>query len=262
MIIAIENYEDSSIQDLNVTLHDARDLKETLVGRAGVDPGDILEMTDLSPSPLRPTKDNIMVQLASFVKKPERGDSLLFFYSGHGVEQNQSAYLVPIDAAITEPETLLKASVIGRLLGLCKAAVKTLVLDACHSGSGKGVSSAQGGVEGARRDPGAAPAVAEAGQSLGTQIRPRERPREYVVLESCKASQYSYEWPEKRESLYTYWLCRGLEGAADKDGDGCVSSDEVYEYTLQCVERTITRVRPARGKRQAVRSIRRWPATP
>ena len=48
VIIAIQDYENLAIPDLSATLRDAQDLKETLIKRAGVDSGDILEMTDRS----------------------------------------------------------------------------------------------------------------------------------------------------------------------------------------------------------------------
>src|SRR5262245_19699683 len=80
VIIAIRDYDDPSVQDLNVTLNDAREFKRTLIQRAGVKEENILEMTDDSPPERRPTRINIQNELVQFFSKPEKGDTLLFFY--------------------------------------------------------------------------------------------------------------------------------------------------------------------------------------
>ena len=184
------------------------------------------------------------------MKKPQKGDTLLFFYNGHDIEQTGSAHLVPIDAVVGQPETLVRASTVGSFLGQCKADVKFLILDCYRLGNSAGPASEQVGRgiggQGPRTTDGAA-AKRDAGPFLGTQIRSKDL-RQCVVLESCKGNELSYEWPEKQRGVFTYWLCRGLEGAADTDGDGRVSADEVYEYTLNRVQRTISQVHP--GARQ------------
>jgi hypothetical protein len=45
-------------------------------------------------------------------------------------------------------------------------------------------------------------------------------------------------WPEKEQSLFSYWLNQGLKGHADTDGDGRVNIDELNAYLHDNVRET------------------------
>ena len=234
VIIAVKNYESPLIQDLNVTLNDAADFKKTVITQGGLDRDNILELTDDSTVENRPTKSNLKLRLTEFLSRPEAGDTLLFFYSGHGIERDGSAYLLPIDADPNEPTTWLKARTIAEYVSACRAKAKFLILDACHAGGDKGVRP-----DARARSPRSSNNNAKSGDVLAREICRKD----YVGLLSCKGEEKSYEWGEKQESFFTYWLCRGLEGAADSNGDGRVSCDEIYGFTLDRVRRTVTNLK-------------------
>lgn len=75
------------------------------------------------------------------------------------------------------------------MLAQCRARIKFLILDCCHAGAAKG------------------PAKAEVDAELLAKDIVRERVGGCVVLASCRAEERSYEWPERQQSIFTYWLC-------------------------------------------------------
>ena len=63
-----------------------------------------------------------------------------------------------------------------------------------------------------------------------------------VVLASCRSDEASYEWDQRGNGVFTYWLSRALEGGADRDGDRKVTFGEVYKYTHERVQTTVEQV--------------------
>jgi hypothetical protein len=57
------------------------------------------------------------------------------------------------------------------------------------------------------------------------------------VFASCGADEFSYEDPMGLEAgVFGYFLAQGLEGSADKDGNGVVALSEVLEYVEEQVQ--------------------------
>ena len=59
-----------------------------------------------------------------------------------------------------------------------------------------------------------------------------------VTLASSTASQKSQIWEGKEQSLFSYWLNQGLKGHADRNQDGDVDIDELFNYVSRNVQRT------------------------
>ncbi|MGV0029447.1 formylglycine-generating enzyme family protein, partial [Phormidesmis priestleyi] len=58
-----------------------------------------------------------------------------------------------------------------------------------------------------------------------------------AILTSSTSTQYSFEQEGSELSIYTRYLVEGIEkGAADKDGDGWISVDELHEYASSKVQ--------------------------
>jgi hypothetical protein len=95
------------------------------------------------------------------------------------------------------------------MLRRCQAIRKVLILDCCHAGATRGGQDFPTGPD------------LEAAFSRAEGL---------ITLASCRRSERSVEWPEKRLGLFTYFLTEGLSGAADRDQDGVVDSDEIYRH--------------------------------
>jgi hypothetical protein len=221
VLIGVQHHEDSRL-DLNFTANDVRCLRETLLDRAeAMEKGQVLVLAD-TPNGISPTLANVRRELSEFLAKVGPDDSVLLFFSGHGFLHGNHTYLVPRDVDRGDPTTTaLPASELRSGLSGCRAKVKLLILDCCHAGGAKDVGEITLTAE-------------EVAKSFSV-----EQVSGCVILASCSSSEKSYEWQAKKQSVFSYWLCRGLEGGADKDGNGQVTIDEIYEYVEERVEDSV-----------------------
>jgi len=56
-----------------------------------------------------------------------------------------------------------------------------------------------------------------------------------AIITASRAAEVSMELPELGHGVFTYYLLAGLNGAADLNGDGIVTVQELYEYVEQQV---------------------------
>jgi hypothetical protein len=225
LLIAVQKHDDPRL-NLSVTLQDSHALAKTLMERAGIPRGNLLLMNDEAPPEFRPTLVNLRRELRDFFEGAGPDDRLMIYFSGHGVIQDGQTFLVPADIDLKDiARTALPGAEVREALAQCPAKVKFLILDCCQAGGEKALP-----------DPSViVPQVIAKGLEL-------QRVSGCVVLASCQAQEKSYEWPERHQSVFTYWFCRALEGGADKDGDGRISADEVYEYTFDRVSKTVAQM--------------------
>ncbi len=219
ILIGIEKYQRAN--PLRFTDNDVARLSETLCIRGGYPQECVLEMTDRAVDTSRqPLKASLLAALPQWLQKPEADDTVFVYFSGHGFrDATGKMYLAPMDCDPAHPaETGIPVAWFREQVAACRANVKLLVLDACHAGSEKGES-----------DHGVT------GKELGQPFADLEK---VVTLASSTADQKSQIWEEKQQSLFSFWLNQGLKGHADKDGDGNVDIDELYEYVNRCVRHT------------------------
>jgi uncharacterized protein (UPF0335 family) len=100
-LIGIERYSDGFIQRLDRTVNDAKDLAKDLE-EVGFDKKNIKVVTDLK------NRDAFDKEFSAFLKTIESGDTVFFFFSGHGfgVEADQTNYLLFTD--LKSPFTFTK----------------------------------------------------------------------------------------------------------------------------------------------------------
>ena len=105
---------------------------------------------------------------------------------------------------------------------------QVLVLDCCHSGA-----FAQG-------------TKGTTGDSVGTKAAFEGLGYGRVVLTATDATQYAWEGDQiigqAENSVFTHFVVEGLRtGAADTNGDGRITLDELYETTLLPTAATVVR---------------------
>jgi uncharacterized caspase-like protein len=67
-----------------------------------------------------------------------------------------------------------------------------------------------------------------------------------AILTSSTSTQYSFEQAGSDLSIYTRYLVEGMEkGAADRDGDGWISIDELHEYASDKVKEAAPAMTPS-----------------
>ncbi|MET7696063.1 caspase family protein [Streptomyces sp. NPDC005485] len=81
----------------------------------------------------------IMELAEDFFAKGETGDTLLFYYSGHGVREQQELFLCGRDSVQNRMvSTAVSADSLNKIMKKTRAGTVVVVLDCCHSGAFKG----------------------------------------------------------------------------------------------------------------------------
>lgn len=213
---------------------DVHRVAETLKSRCGVlnERSLFLFVEDEGREKREPTASNLREQLPEFLRKLREDDTLIMFGSCHGSRDPQTGrgYLQLADANPANPigSSLDLIWLRDQLLS-CPPRTVVLLLDACHAGSIGAPANGQ-----------VAPLTKKDFEVL---FSPRQTPnlggeKFLCALLSSAASETSALWLAEKQSLFTFWLCRGLEGAADVNGNGAVSLDELFEFTEQQVGKT------------------------
>lgn len=148
------------------------------------------------------TKQNIISTMNAVFSKAGANDMLIFYFSGHGSE----GAFCPTD--ITDQfSSLLSHDEVKSIFKKYPAKYKICFADACFSGS-----IYQG----------------NPGQSATTSSGQQET--NVVIMMSSTPSQTSQENPKIRQGAFTYYLLKGLKGAADRDADQTITLQELFPY--------------------------------
>ena len=231
VIIGINEYVDPKIPNLRFARADAeavyRVLTDPTIGR--FKPDNVTLLLDAQA-----TERNIRSALGTQLPRRAGGDSTVFIYfAGHGAPvidprsrsvDGLEKYLIPHDAVADD----LRASGIAmdtvqQYFSWLTASQVICFLDSCYSGSAGGRSFDHPAYQTR------AMLSDEFLESLASEGR--------FVVTACGANEVSLESPEAGHGIFTRHLVEGLRGAADADGNGKVTIDELYEYIYEHVER-------------------------
>jgi len=194
-----------AIGELKTSVADARAMQYVLQ-QVGYSAHRIIVLVDDRTDPSNwPTLANIRRAIRHLARVAETGDTILLFFSGHGITRQGNGYLVPTDG---DRENAIPLSWVRHELSQSKAKTRVVILDACHAGAAKGVNG------------------------IVSDVRAEER---LVMFLSCKKGQMS--WPDERKghSVFTQYLLEGLGGKA-AGRDRRVTHVELYEYVAKRVK--------------------------
>ena len=129
LIIAVEEYDDPYINDLDEPINDADRFYSVITSKYTFDQENILYLKN-------PTKADIIGTLHKMrgILKPE--DNLLIYYAGHGHwdEEMKTGYWLPSDANRDNPVNWLPNTDLTNYLNVLKTKHTLLIADACFSG--------------------------------------------------------------------------------------------------------------------------------
>ncbi|WP_434685206.1 caspase, EACC1-associated type [Pseudanabaena minima] len=167
----------------------------------------------------------------------QKGDLGLLYFSGHGItDDSDRLYLATRRTSKdTFRSTAVSASFIqGIMRDHSYQRQHVLILDCCYSGA-----FAEGWLA----------------KSADINLKPQLEVEGSVVLTSSTSTQKSYEDKEGELSLYTNYIVQGIEsGAAESDGDGMISADELHEYAKRHVQSAKPAMKPEiYGIRQGIK---------
>lgn len=186
---------------------DAASFAETLTELGGLSPSNVEILIDPQPIEILEALDRIARDMESYEITVKQ--EFVFYYSGHSDDQG-----------LILDNTSLSYSQLKAHLNEMDSDVTLAILDSCSSGA---FTRAKGGVH-------RAPFMLD--DSVSTEG--------HAYLTSSSASEISQESDLIGGSFFTYFLVAGLRGAADNNGDGRVTLNEVYQHTYnETINRTL-----------------------
>lgn len=191
LVTGVSSYENADA-NLSQTTKDAKSFKRVMETQTK----DITLLTSKYAN-----HDNIMEKLRAICNRAQKGDRIIFFFSGHGYDGGICAY----DRAITYDE------LIGALSS-SNASEKICFIDACHAGSMANVGS--------------------------TSWTSDATDNNMIFFVSSRSDEYSMENPYLGAGLFTKSLIKGLRGKADDNGDKRVTVLELFKYIHKDIVRT------------------------
>lgn len=249
LIIANDEYEQEALRNLLAPAADAEALGRVL-GDAQI--GDFaVQVVRNEPSHL------IQAQIEELFSESRSDDVLLLHFSGHGLksESGELFFAAPNTRPNRLGSTAVSADFVQRCMRASRSRSVVLLLDCCYGGAfGQGST------------------VRAAGDVNVLDSFPQGRlggGRGRAVITASNAMEYAFEGDQladdqhRRPSVFTSALVEGLStGDADRDEDGWVSLDELYDYVFDKVQEQNPHQTPSRhfeleGELYVARSRRR-----
>ncbi|WP_434446358.1 caspase family protein [Lentzea sp. E54] len=227
LIIASYEFSDPGLAALRAPAHDAARLGEVLA-----DPriGGFAVRTLINSSAAE-----VNEAVDDFFADRQPDDLLVLHFSGHGVkdEAGELHFATSGTKLSRLAGTAVAAEFVARRMNRSRSRRIVLLLDCCYSGAfGRGM-------------------VARAGGTMGLEEAFGGRGR--AVITASSAMEYAFEGAtvadtsEGEPSVFTAALVEGLEsGDADRDNDGHVGLDELYEYVYDRVRRVTPHQTPGK----------------
>ncbi|MFH7024538.1 MAG: GUN4 domain-containing protein [Heteroscytonema crispum UTEX LB 1556] len=223
LLVGVNQYQDEALPSLGYPALDCQGLAEALLAATeGFPQREILIHHDFAF--YQSNLDTVRSSLRQIVKASKSIDTILFYFSGHGMLESNTQQVV-LCLKDTQKDNLintgLKLQELLQLLENCQAQQQLVCLDACHSG-GMTLLGAKGTTQ---TEP-----ILNPTTQLVEVLRQRAAKRKgFYALLSCDQGQQSWEFPQLGHGVFTYYLIRGLRGEAS-DSQGVIEADGLYRY--------------------------------
>ncbi|MBT5994507.1 MAG: hypothetical protein HOG73_02190 [Candidatus Marinimicrobia bacterium] len=215
VVFGIESYK--NVPGVSFAKRDATWMKKYFVNVLGIPTKRIYYKTD---SDVGQAEFNKVFGKKGWIEKRIKGGktNVFVYYAGHGAPDKKTAYLIPYDGDPNyAPQTGYEMDKLYEQLGSFDAKSTTVFLDACFSG--------------ANRD----------NEMLLADARPvfmevdASATRDVTVFSASSGSEISSAWPEKKHGLFSYYLMKGMRGAADENKDKQITVGELGDYIKENV---------------------------
>lgn len=231
ILVGINDYQDSSISDLENPLNDVQDIESVLRNKCGLSPTNILKYTDSQA-----TKNNIKNGIFQLSGKVSSEDLVIFFFSGHGDYLQQD--FSPIDETDRKDESIAPYDTRidgGNLLNVISdddlqswfdtvnSCNTVIILDSCHSG---GITKSL-----VNENVDRTTTINEVKKSQTKDISRDINSYKYLVLMASDDKELSVDSSDLNNGLFTYYFVEGLSTkSADVDKDSWISFEEAFWY--------------------------------
>lgn len=226
LIIANTEYMDRGLDQLRAPGKDAEDFARVLrdTGLCAFDDVTVL-LNQLSSSAIE--------AVDGFFDNRKPDDLLVLYFSGHGIrDEYGSLYLAFVNTVRSRlRSTAIKADYIREAMDQSRSKRQVVFLDCCNSGAFP---------QGSKAELGGAMGMVQSLQGYGR-----------FVLTASDSTQFAWEGDqligETDNSLFTHFLVKGLEGEADRDGDGTITVDELYDYAFEQISKITPKQTPTKS---------------
>ncbi len=226
LVIGVDDYHSAAFPDLRFAGEDARAVAEILrgPGEGGFERVVVLDSSTVT------SRARILAELRGALADLRREDVFVIYFSGHGTaavndEGEVRLYLLVHDSSPGDLEgTAIDLEVLQDFVGSLRAERKALVVDACFHGAGKSIV-----------DPTLTGEIAEALASV-TRTRVRGLGSGEAHLFASTLGRPAFEDDELGHGVYTSYLLQSMtwaRTAADRDGDGLLTTWEVHDYARE-----------------------------
>jgi len=189
-IIGIENYEYTD--SVKYSSNSAKEFKAVMKKRLGIPENNIRTLINKGA-----TSSKIDYRLKDMLRRVKKGDTIYFYYSGHGIpvpSQNNAPYMLAQDMnpAYLNDERF-KLQTIYKELSKSKASKVIAFIDSCFSGGTDNQALIKG--------------------VAATRIKPKKTKfdnNKMVVISAGSGTQYSNKYDEKTNRLFSYYIMRGI----------------------------------------------------
>ena len=218
IIIGINAYDDPNINALQYAAPDARSIYQVLTHpQTGSFKAEHLHLLT-SGSENEPTHTNILESLSLLSQIIRSGDTVLFYFVGHGLTKDGINYLLPADTRVSVPDkTAIPLSQCYQAIQ--KASQQIILLDPFHKGwhrRGKEVP------------------LDVMSNSFAQTVFARAAGR--VTLTACNIDESSFEDDNLGYGVFAYYLLEALHGTADTIDDKQVTVSEVSTHVTDAVK--------------------------
>jgi len=230
-LIGVNSYQDKHLRGLYFCANDSRNLAEAIEKAALAFPQKQIVFYD-DCADKKPLLNNVLQGLDDLVKSAGKLDTILVYFSGHGVldTETKEPFLCLNDTNIDDLiNTSLPLKTLLAKMAASGAKYQLLFLDACHSGGLSFQDLLATNKEGENM---ANIPVNPSSELINLLQKQASQSQGFYALLSCDKNQSSLELRELKHGLFTYYLIRGFLGEA-ADERGLIKADALYQYVYR-----------------------------
>lgn len=157
------------------------------------------------------TTDNVIAKAKKLFAKAGKKDRVIFYFSGHGSRYGVAMY-----------DNTMYYKDIKNFFRVAKCDTKLVFIDACHTGSVKSAQKVS------------VPRFYEKADKI-RGIKEKKNKNDLsdmniAVMTAAKSDEVGWDTSEYQMAVFTHFLIKGLGGAANRDGNGYITIQELYYY--------------------------------
>jgi hypothetical protein len=218
IIIGIQNYK--RVPKAEFANSDASAFYDYAIRALGVKPENIKLMLDEQA-------DEIEI-LSAFknwlpVKVKKARTDVYVFYSGHGLpsDDGKNLYILPFgaDRQFIDKTALNQQEIITAIQSVSPKSV-TMFMDACYSGQIRNGDT-----------------LLASARPVSIKASANQFPAEFTVFTASASDQIASSSPELKHGIFSYYVMKGMEGDADNNQDGRITTGELQQYLSEMVGR-------------------------